>query len=101
MSQLVQRDEAGTRYEIVVDGTVAGFAEIRDLDGATAFTHTVVADGYEGQGIGTELVRAALEDVRARGGSVVPLCSFVAAWIDRHDHVADLVDTEALARHRG
>jgi predicted GNAT family acetyltransferase len=36
-------------------------------------------------------VRAALDDVRAKGGSVVPKCSFVRGWIERHPDYADLV----------
>lgn len=90
MDQVRRNDELG-RYEITVGGALAGFAEYRDLDGATAFTHTVVDDVHEGRGVGSQLVRSALDDVRARGGAVVPLCSFVAAWIDGHEGYGDLV----------
>jgi hypothetical protein len=37
-------------------------------------------------------VRAALDDVRSRGGTVVPLCPFVRGWIERHPEYRDLVD---------
>jgi predicted GNAT family acetyltransferase len=89
-----------SRYEITLDGEDAGYAEVRDLDGATAFTHTVVDTAFEDQGVGGDLVRAALDDVAARGGRVVPLCTFVRGWSARHEEYADLVDTEALARRR-
>ena len=101
MGRQVRRDDEGSRYEIVVDGDVAGFAEFTTLDGATALTHTVVDDAYEGRGVGGELVAGALDDLRAGGTKVVPLCPFVARWIERHEDYADLVDTEALARYRG
>ena len=44
-----------------------------------------------GHGLGGTLVRGALDDVRARGGSVVPLCPFVRGWIDRHPEYQDLL----------
>jgi hypothetical protein len=97
----VLRNDERSRYEAVVDGAVAGFATFRDLDGATAITHTVVEDAYEGQGIGGRLVRAVLDDLRGSGSKVIPLCTFAAAWIERHEDYADLVDREALARRRG
>ncbi len=97
----VQRNDERSRYEAVVDGAVAGFASLQDLDGVTAITHTVVEDAYEDRGIGGRLVRAALDDLRARGAKVIPLCPFAAAWIERHEDYADLVDSEALAHLRG
>lgn len=98
MERSVRRDERAGRYDIVVDGAPAGFAAFEEVEGATAFTHTVVDDAFEGQGVGSALVRAALDDVAARGGSVVPLCPFVRSWIERHDGYDDLVDRKLLAR---
>ncbi|MFC7573610.1 GNAT family N-acetyltransferase [Klenkia terrae] len=43
-------------------------------------------------GLGGTLVRAALDDVRAAGGTVVPQCPFVAGWIARHPEYRDLVE---------
>ena len=96
----MRRDDQAERYEITVDGAPGGFAEFRVVEGATVFTHTVVEDAFEGQGVGSDLVREALDDVRARGGSVVPLCSFVRAWIERHEPYGDLVDQELMAQLR-
>lgn len=100
MEREVRRDAGASRYEITVDGELAGYAEYAEVEGLTAFTHTVVEDSFEGQGVGGDLVQGALDDVRASGTKVIPLCSFVSGWIDRHDDYADLVDTDALARHR-
>jgi predicted GNAT family acetyltransferase len=88
------------RYEVTVDGELAGFAEYRDLDGARVFTHTEVFDAFEGKGVGSALAQGALDDVRASGRRLVALCPFVAGYLDRHDTYADLVDHELNARLR-
>ncbi len=55
------------------------------------FTHTEVPEALEGQGTGSALIRYALEDVRARGLKIAPLCPFVAAFIRRHPEYRELV----------
>lgn len=80
------------RYELRVDGEVLGFAAYRRRrDGAVVFTHTEVDEAYEGHGLGGRLARAALDDVRAAGGFVVPQCPFIKGYIDRHPEFHDLV----------
>jgi predicted GNAT family acetyltransferase len=92
MSDIVVTDVAGAqRYEITVDGILAGFAAYRDRDGRRIFTHTEISPKFEGRGLGSQLVRAAMDDVRARGIRVVPLCPFVRAWLESHDGYADVV----------
>lgn len=89
----VEVRRAGDRYEIVVDGDVAGFTEARDGDGGVvAMPHTVIEDAYEGQGLASRLVRAALDDIRSRGLLVHPFCPYVSSWIGKHPDYADLVD---------
>jgi predicted GNAT family acetyltransferase len=53
--------------------------------------HTEVDPGLEGEGIGSELVRGALDDVRSQGKKVRAACPFVRAYIERHDQYRDLV----------
>ncbi len=79
------------RYEIQVDGTLAGFSEVRESDDTVAFTHTKVFDEFGGQGIAGELVSHALDDVRGRDKTVVAKCEYVAGYIDKHPEYADLV----------
>ncbi|MCK9869723.1 GNAT family N-acetyltransferase [Nocardiopsis dassonvillei] len=79
------------RYEIRVDGEVAGFAEYILTDDMVTFTHTEIDPAHEGRGLGGTLVRGALDDVRPRGLAVLPLCPFVKGWIQRHPDYADLV----------
>lgn len=86
------RNESEQRYEARVDGELAGFAAYQPGDdGAVVFTHTEVDDAYEGQGVGSSLVRDALDDVREKGGKVVAQCQFVKEWIERHPDHQDLL----------
>ena len=78
------------RYEIVRDDTVLGYAAYQNTDQLIVFTHTEVDSSVEGQGIGGELVRGALDHVRSLGLSVLPICPFVQAWMVRHEEYADL-----------
>ena len=80
------------RYEALLDGQVAGFAEYQLTDELVVFTHTEVGEEFEGQGVGSTLVQGALDDVRALGlRKVLPLCPFVRAWLGRHRDYRDLV----------
>lgn len=88
------------RFRVTVDGIDAGGAYYRRLDRAVVFTHTEVDDAYSGQGVGSRLARAALDAVRERGEVAVPLCPFIAAYVQRHDEYSDLVDEELTARLR-
>jgi uncharacterized protein len=86
----VTNNEAEHRYELEVDGRLA-IAEYRLRPGRISFTHTEVPDALEGRGIGKRLVKAALEDVRAKGLKVVPICPFVKHYIDTHPEERDLL----------
>ena len=89
-AQVVNNTDAG-KYEISLDGKPAGFAEYRLKDSRVIFTHTEVDSAFEGHGIGSTLVRYALDDVRERGLHAVPLCPFIAAYIEQHPEYQDLV----------
>jgi len=83
-----------SRFELDSSGAVA-FVTYR-LDGGTlALLHTEVPDALAGQGIGSRLARGVLDLARARGLRVVPECSFIASWIDRHPAYADLLADRA------
>lgn len=80
----VTDNEALHRFEITVDGKVAGFALYRAEPGAIVFTHTEIDPAYEGQGLGSKLAAAAVKDVRDRNLEIVPQCPFIAAYLKRH-----------------
>jgi predicted GNAT family acetyltransferase len=84
-------DAAGGRYVVRVDGRPAGFVRYRREPDRTVFTHTEVDGRFEGRGLGSALVRAALDGERARGRAVEPRCPFVARFIRGHPDYADLV----------
>lgn len=94
----VHDDPENHRYVIVVDGHQVGFAEYHMRGGRHFFVHTEIDDEYTGRGLGTRLVRDALDDVRSIGGVVVPLCPLVAAYIKRHPEYEELVDHEIVER---
>lgn len=78
------------RYEATADGDLAGFAEYTTTSEMVVFTHTEVLPAHEGEGVGSALVRYALDDVRARGLRALAVCPFVLGWIRRHPEYADL-----------
>ncbi|WP_219470708.1 GNAT family N-acetyltransferase [Nonomuraea rhizosphaerae] len=86
---------AESRFELLLDGKVAGFADYRLLPTKIVFTHTEVLDAYEGQGLAGKIVSYALDMSRDTGLRVVPLCPYVAEYIERHPQYKDLVDESA------
>ena len=90
MAGEVINNEAESQYELAVAGGTA-LAAYRLNNGRISFTHTEVPEEAEGQGAGTRLIAGALEDVRARGLKVVPICSFVRHYMETHEEVQDLL----------
>ena len=83
-----------SRYEIRDGDRLLGLAAYQRRGRQVVFTHTEVGDSEEHSGLGSRLVRSALDDVRSSGGTVVPLCPFVRGWIERHADYRDLVATD-------
>ena len=80
------------RYEARIDGELAGIAEYRASDKITTFIHTQVMSEFEGKGVASALVRAALDDVRGDGRKVRAVCPFVKGYIEKHsDEYGDLL----------
>jgi uncharacterized protein len=89
------------RYEIRLDGDLAGFAVYHRRGGRIYLVHTEIDPRFEGKGLGSALAKGVLQAERAVGEPVVPLCPFMRSYIDRHPDQADLVDQEMLARIDG
>lgn len=90
MANAVRDNAARSRFELDVDGHIAFSEYARDGDTIT-FKHTEVPEQLAGRGIGSQLVRGALDLVRAEGRKVVARCPFVAGYIGKHPEYADLL----------
>jgi uncharacterized protein len=98
-SDVVIRDDVEShRYVAEIDGARVGMAVYHLRGGRHFFVHTEVDSEHEGQGIGTRLVREALDDVRNKGGLVVPICPLFAAYIESHQEYETLVDRAIMDR---
>ncbi|MFF2009551.1 GNAT family N-acetyltransferase [Streptomyces sp. NPDC058195] len=89
---VVERVDARHRYTIQADGAPAGFTVYRDRDGQRVFYHTEIDDAFAGRGLASVLVTAALNDVRSSGMRIVPVCPYVAKYLQKHDEFADITD---------
>jgi uncharacterized protein len=83
-----------SRFEVYVDGELAGFADYRHTGDRLSFPHTKVVDKFTGQGLATALIRTALDEARKRGAGVLPFCSFVREFIVRNPEYLDLVPAD-------
>ena len=91
-AQVAVRDNQGKhRFEVDLGDSVA-IADYTLMTGKIMFTHTEVPPAHEGKGIGTALIKAALESARSRGLKVIPTCPFFASYMKRHAEVQDLLD---------
>jgi hypothetical protein len=78
------------RFEIDLDGKTA-LIDYSEQNGVVAMTHTEVPPEFEGKGVGSKLVKGALDLVKNENKRVRPLCTFVAAYIKRHPEYESLV----------
>jgi predicted GNAT family acetyltransferase len=86
----VTRNDDEHRYEVEIDGALAML--VYRLNGERlVLVHTEVPDELEGQGVGSRLVRFAVDDARESNLTIVPLCPFARAWLERHPDVAATV----------
>lgn len=88
----VTRNDAEGRYEITVDGELAGFTLFIDRDAQRVFPHTELDEKFSGRGLSGILVHDALEDTRAAGKRVVPVCPLVKRYVTKHSEWQDIVD---------
>jgi predicted GNAT family acetyltransferase len=91
MEPTVSDAPAANRYEIRAGEQLLGHADYARRGDTLVFTHTEVDQDSGRSGLGSSLVRGALDDVRSKGGSVVAECSFVRGYIEKHPEYGDLV----------
>ena len=89
MTEIVN-NPAKHRYELAVEGHIAAtYYEI--AGGVITFVHTEVPPELGGKGIGSTLIKGALDQVRTAGLKVIAQCPFVKGYIDKHPEYADLL----------
>jgi predicted GNAT family acetyltransferase len=86
----VTDDPQARRYEARVAGSLAGVLAYMRTPDLIALVHTEVDEAYEGQGVGSALARAALDEAREQSTRVVVICPFVERWLTRHPEYCDL-----------
>lgn len=97
---VVTHDPDRHRYVISVDGVPLGTSVYSQTGDLTIFVHTEIAPAGEGRGLGSVLVREALDDIAEHDGRIVALCPFVSGWIERHPEYERLVDEQMTAAYR-
>jgi predicted GNAT family acetyltransferase len=91
MDVTVQDNPERRRFEIRLDGEVAGFADYRMRDGAVVVVHSEVDHAYRGKGLGGMLAKQTLDALRERAEKVVPACPFFARYVADHPEYDDIV----------
>ena len=81
---------AAHRFESHHDGQIA-VAEYRLEDNVMTITHTFVPSAWRGQGIGTRLALAAIENARTQHLKIVPQCPFIATYFKTHPEAQDVL----------
>ena len=80
------------RFEARDDaGELAGVVTYQLTGPIVVYTHTEVDPAFEGQGVGSVLARAVMDDARARNRTVVPLCPFIGGWLEKHPEYEAIV----------
>jgi uncharacterized protein len=82
-----------SRFELTSDGQLAELV-YRHRANRLVLVHTEVPPAIGGQGVGGQLVEAALRRAAADGLTIVPLCSFARSWLQHHPDAASTVTTD-------
>jgi predicted GNAT family acetyltransferase len=93
----VSDNRGQSRFEIAVDGELAGSLSYQRGKGTISLIHTEIEPSFEGQGLGSKLIRGALDAARSEGLEVLPFCPFVRSFLAKHDEYLDLVPEDLRA----
>ena len=81
-------------YEGVIDDQVVGVVVYKRIGGRVVIRHTVIEPEFRGKGLGVQLVRTVLDDLRKRGDKVTNYCGFVADFIAENPEYNDVVNAD-------
>ncbi len=94
----VRENVAEHRFEIWLGDVPAGHLTYQGLGPTLSFMHTEIDEQFGGRGLGSILIREALETVRARGGQVLPYCPFVKSYLQKHPDYLNMVPAGQRSR---
>lgn len=97
MSDQVEVAKAATRFEIRVNGELAGYLEYSDADGVRTLPHTFVDPAFRGRGLAPVLIGQTLDATRADGLGVLPVCPAVRGFIAKNADYHELVPEDRRA----
>lgn len=91
--QAVEKGERGAFVAITLDKQLAGeMTFTKSNDTLIIIDHTGVEPAFEGQGVGKQLAKYAINYIREKGWKVIPLCPFAKGYFQKHtDEVKDIV----------
>jgi predicted GNAT family acetyltransferase len=95
------RDDRDGRRFVIEEGGATARLDYRIAPGRLTLVHTDVPDELEGRGIGSQLVRAAVDRAAAEDLTIVPLCPFARRWLRDHPDIAATVSIDWAAAHAG
>jgi uncharacterized protein len=93
-SIVVTNDPSARTYQATLNGEVVGTLIYEDEGSRVVLTHTIVEPSVREHGVGSALVRVALDDLRREGKTATVMCPFVIDFIALNPEYADLVDHE-------
>jgi uncharacterized protein len=96
-SPVLTDNQTASRYELHVDGKLAGFVDYRLRGEVISLVHTEVEPAFQGDHLATYLARYSLDDARKRGLAVLPFCPYISSWIKKHPEYAELVPQDRRA----
>lgn len=88
MADVPDRERFEARTEA---GELAGFVTYQLTGNIIAYTHTETLPEFAGKGVASTLARSVMDDARARGRTVVPICPYLQQWLDKHPGYEDIV----------
>lgn len=88
----VTRNADANRYEIRIDGNLAGVVEYDERDGHIEMTHTEVVEEYRGGDAASALAGQAIRDAVDRDLTIVPSCPYIEKYLHRHEISGAKVD---------
>ena len=92
MSISILKNDELNRFEIYSDGELAGFVDFKIENQMISYTHTEIDPRFGGQGLGSQLIKEALDEALEQNLEVAPYCSFVSAYIKKNsEKYLDLV----------